>query len=244
MLTLHRFPLSHFSEKGRALLAFKRLDFRIVDHQLGLPQLRIYKLSGQRRVPVIEHDGIVVADSTQIALYLEREFPETRPLLPADESQRRDALALEERLDRVFGLAPGVVWFDSIVGDRERLARVLEIEVFGAGAIGSALLSTAIQRGWRFERTRRFTDRSARATHRMLEELCDRLKTSKFLVGNIPTLADIAAVGLAMHLEFPPPGHSPVPELAGDGVPGWADDPSFARFFEWRRRFYSEQLGA
>lgn len=31
-IVLHRFPLSHFSEKGRALLAYKRVDYRIEEH--------------------------------------------------------------------------------------------------------------------------------------------------------------------------------------------------------------------
>jgi glutathione S-transferase len=39
--------------------------------------------SGQGRVPVLEHDGVVVVDSTEIMRYLERLQPEP-PLWPAD----------------------------------------------------------------------------------------------------------------------------------------------------------------
>jgi len=54
-IVLHRFPLSHFSEKVRVMLDFKGLDYRVVDHSPGPDQLAIMKLSGQRKVPVIEH---------------------------------------------------------------------------------------------------------------------------------------------------------------------------------------------
>ena len=69
-IVLHRFPLSHFSEKARVMLDFKGLDYRVVDHSPGPDQLAIMKLSGQRKVPVIEHEGSVVHDSTAISYLL------------------------------------------------------------------------------------------------------------------------------------------------------------------------------
>ena len=63
-IVLHRFPLSHFSEKARAALDFKGLEYRIVDHRPGPEQIAIYRLSGQRKLPVIEHDGTVVGFAT------------------------------------------------------------------------------------------------------------------------------------------------------------------------------------
>ncbi|MBK7400098.1 MAG: glutathione S-transferase N-terminal domain-containing protein [Myxococcales bacterium] len=109
-IVLHRFPLSHFSEKARLLLDFKGLDYELRDHQLGLPQLAIYRLSGQRKLPVIEHDGHVVSDSTRIAHYLDEQFPETRRLVPRDDPRRSEVLALEERIDRKFGVGPVARW--------------------------------------------------------------------------------------------------------------------------------------
>ena len=53
-------------------------------------------------------------------------------------------------------------------------------------------------------------------------------------------VADVAAAGLAFHLEFPQSRDLAVPELAGVGVSGWADAPKYQRFFDWRRGFYAE----
>ena len=77
-ITLHRFKISHFSEKARAALDFKGLDYTLVDHVAGPGQLAIYRLSGQRKLPLLEHEGAVVHDSTAIALYLEHAFPAGR----------------------------------------------------------------------------------------------------------------------------------------------------------------------
>src|SRR5262245_5500341 len=102
-IVLHRFPISHFSEKARAALDFKGLTYEVVDHRPGSGQVAIYRLSGQRKLPVLENDGNVVADSTEIALYLERTFPDRRRLLPDDPDKRREVLALEDQLDNVLG---------------------------------------------------------------------------------------------------------------------------------------------
>lgn len=237
-IKLHRFPISHFSEKGRALLDFKELDYEIVEHQLGLSQLAVYRLSGQRKVPVIEHDGKVVADSTEIALYLERTFPERRKLLPADEGRRRDVLELEDRLDRVFAIAGVVAWIDAIRDQPDMVARALGTEVYGVGRRTARALALLAKRGPRGG----LVARSNAKTARMLSELCDRLATSKYLVGDEPSLADIAAVGLTLHLEFPHSKYLGIPDFAGIGAHGWADNPDYARFFEWRRRFYKDFL--
>lgn len=240
-IVLHRFPLSHFSEKGRALLSFKRLDFRIEEHQLGLPQLGIYRMSGQRQVPVIEDDGRIVSDSTEIALYLEDRYREPR-LLPEDPAERREVVALEDRLDHWMGSYAPVAWFDWV--ERERpadLRRLLELEVWGLGR--GRLAARVVHPLMKLGKARRLVEKSKARTHTLLAELCDRLTKRRYLCGDAPSLADVAAAGLAFHLEFPKTRHLALPEWEGVGVPGFADAPEYARFFEWRRQFYAEHLG-
>lgn len=240
-LVLHRFPLSHYSEKGRALLDFKKLAFRIEEHKLGLPQLGIYRMSGQRKVPVIDDGGRIVADSTEIAHYLEARYPEPR-LLPADPTARKEVLELEERLDRWMGSYAPVVWFDWLVRERpEEVRRLLEVEVWGVGH--GALASAAVRPLMRLAKAKRIVKKSTERTHALLEELCARLEKAAYLCGPSPTLADVAAAGLAFHLEFPESRHLAIPDWQGVGVPGFADAPKYARFFQWRRRFYAEHLG-
>lgn len=230
-IVLHRFPLSHFSEKGRLLLDAKGLDFTIRDHQLGLPQLTIYRLSGQRKVPVIEHDGRVVHDSTRIAHYLDERFPD-RPLIPTD-GRRDEVLALEDRIDRTFGVGPVALWLDHCLDHRDHLdlisVETYGLPVFGARGLGAAL---RVVRGPAFAQVKRHVDR----TFTLLDELEGRLRKGPYLVGDSLTLADVAAAGLLFHLEFPNTRHLWDPSFAGRGVPAVVD--RYPEVFAWRRKLY------
>jgi glutathione S-transferase len=241
-IILHRFPYSHYAEKARALLDFKGLDYRIVDHTAGPGQIAIYRLSGQRKVPIIEHDGTVVADSTEIALYLERVFPDRRRLLPEDPEKRHEVLALEDRLDTALGGNVPFVFGRYVARDKQTSA-----------ALGTSLppikraLMDAVHAGIRNADAligpvgRRF-DKAERIVRETLADLTHRLETSKYLVGNEPSLADVAAVGLSFLLKAPPSRHLAIPGLAAIAVPGIADAPAFARFFDWREQFYRDYL--
>lgn len=239
-IVLHRFPLSHYSEKARALLDFKKLSFGIEEHQLGLPQLGIYRMSGQRKVPVIDDGGHIVSDSTEIALYLEERYPEPR-LLPADADARREVLALEAHIDSWMGRYAPVVWFDWLVREQpEEVRRLLEVEVWGVGK--GKLAAKLIPPLMRIPKAKSIVRKSQERTRQLLRELCERLEKNAYLCGAEPTLADVAAAGLALHLELPKTRHLAVPDWAGVGVPGFADAPELARFFEWRRKLYAERF--
>jgi glutathione S-transferase len=244
-IVLHRFPLSHYSEKARVMLDFKRLDYRVVDHSPGPDQLALMKLSGQRRVPVIEHEGSVIHDSTAIALYLEHAFPDARRMLPSDFAHRREVLDLEERLDAVLGprvpgiatdeaLRDGAVWTD-----------------VGAAAMATSGVPRALIRavGWVARPAsfvpgvRRQLDDARAAVRALLLELCERIARDGYLCGTSPTLADLTAAGLTLTLKIPASRYNALPHRVGEGVREFINDPAIGRFFDWRDRLYAEQLG-
>ena len=105
MLELHQFRHSAFCEKVRLVLAAKGLAYSVVEVTPGVGQLELYRLSGQRQVPVLVDGSNVIADSSAIAQYLERHTPEPA-LLPADPALRAQALLLEDWADTA--LAAGV----------------------------------------------------------------------------------------------------------------------------------------
>src|SRR4030095_10574966 len=83
---LHDLTASPFCAKARICLAVKGVSFRRLTLTVrGLRRLRALNPLG--RVPVLEHDGRVIADSTAIAHYLGERVPEpalasVRPLGP------------------------------------------------------------------------------------------------------------------------------------------------------------------
>lgn len=246
-LVLHRFPLSHFSEKARAALDFKGLDYRVVDHAPGPDQLALYRISGQRKVPVLEHDEQVIHDSTAIALHLERAWPAgdgRRALLPADITKRRAVLDLEARLDAVLGAYVPTVVVERSLHDRalfEALARH-GLNLRGLTFQATRVAGLAARVAMRLPTSRRPFEEARAAVVHLLTELSDRLSRTAFLLGDEPGLADVAAAGLTLLLKFPQSRHLASPALAGLGDPTLYDAPALRRFFTWREAFYREFL--
>jgi glutathione S-transferase len=74
-----------------------------------------------------------------------------------------------------------------------------------------------------------------------LEALCLLLTDSPYLLGDQPSLADLAVAGLSILLKFPDGPYLDLPvSLRGKGVPGLADNPAYEPFFAWRDRLYAE----
>lgn len=76
MRTLYQFPLSHYCEKARWLLDYKELDYVAKNLIPGLHRPYSRFKTSKDTLPML-HDGKVwVADSTEIALYLDGMYPE------------------------------------------------------------------------------------------------------------------------------------------------------------------------
>src|SRR5207245_8388789 len=100
---LWHIPLSHFNEKVRWTLDYKRIPHR---RQVLGPDylLRAWRATGRGTLPILHLDGRAIGDSTHIIAALERKYPETA-LYPADEATRRRALELEDFFEANLGSA-------------------------------------------------------------------------------------------------------------------------------------------
>ena len=103
MLELYQFELSQYSEKVRLILDYKGLEYRKIEVTPGVGQIELMQKSGHRQVPVLKDGNTYIADSTEIALYLERKYPE-RPLIPQNPVEKGQCLLIEEWADSSLGL--------------------------------------------------------------------------------------------------------------------------------------------
>jgi glutathione S-transferase len=101
-LTLLQFPYSHYNEKARWALDWKRLSHRRVSLLPGPHAPRIQRLTGKTTVPVLLVGDRVVAGSAAILEEVERLEPE-RPLVPDDPVLRERALAIQAHFDAEVG---------------------------------------------------------------------------------------------------------------------------------------------
>lgn len=226
MLELHQFRHSAFCEKVRLVLAAKQLAYNVVEVTPGVGQLELYRLSGQRQVPVLVDGAEVIADSTAIAQYLEAKVPEPA-LLPADPALRAQVLLLEDWADTALAAGARLALVQAAAADPVLRGGLLPeatpapLRSF-VGALPTGLLSGLGQ----------VIDHGGLEQLRTnLQQLCALVQQQPFLVGDALSLADLAVVAQLSLLLFPASAGAP---LAGRGVPGLADDPQLAPLWAWR----------
>lgn len=97
-ITLYDNAFSPFARKVRMVLEHKRLAHEVVDGLRLSNRERLETVNARLEVPAIDHDGVVVVNSSDIVAYLERVFPE-RPVFPASHAAWVRARAWERCAD-------------------------------------------------------------------------------------------------------------------------------------------------
>ncbi len=242
MLELYQFELSHYSEKVRLLLDYKGLAYRKIEITPGIGQVDLFRLSGQRQVPVLKDGNRYISDSTEIAKYLDLEYPD-RPLIPKDSKQRGLCLMMEEWADESIGIKSRKALFSAISQDqnfRKSLLPSSTPDIFKTlvqGVPNDLLKVLGVGVGY----TPDVVHSAMTDLKQDLEALTLILAESPYLVGDEPTLADFAVAGLSILLKFPDGPYLDLPvNLRGKGVPELADNPLYEPFFTWRDRLYSQ----
>jgi glutathione S-transferase len=242
MLELYQFEFSQFSEKVRLILDYKGLEYKKVEVTPGIGQLEVFKISGQRQVPVLKDGDTVVADSTEIALYLERQYPEN-PIIPSDPVAKGQCLLIEEWADESIGLKGRKVFLSALNHYQNFRTSLLpkdtpDIVKNLVNAFPSNLfdvLGTGVGLG---------TDTFKAAEKGLkqdLEALSLILQHKPYLVSDKPTLADLTVAALTTIIKFPDDNYFDVPiDLKGKGIPGLADNTTYEPFFTWRDRLYAQ----
>lgn len=240
MRTLYQFPISHYCEKTRWHLDHKGLDYQVDNLFPGLHRLKSKRLAGIVTLPVLQDGAKVVGDSTDIALYLEAQYPE-HPLLPEDLAERAEILALEERFDRMGvhvrrWLYGQIKQWDSVMHAMLNVYRPL----FGLRDLTKPALINGVQKLYGVT-----PERVAKSQVELMLGL-DLIEEkiggdpSRYLVGERLSLADIAAASLYAPM-FTPAG-TPWSGIAGHDAQTQAFlDPAFARpAGQWILRRYAE----
>ena len=219
---LHQFQFSHYNEKARWALDFKRVAHARHSLLPGPHLLAMMRLSGQKSVPVLALDAEVIAGSARIVDELEKRFPEPA-LYPANADEQRAALELQK-------------WFDEEIGPEIRRAFFFEVlpgskyaaEMFmiGRGTPTKTIYRTLFPgiRAVMIKDMKIDAPGAARGVERTKEALdlvAERSAGSGYLVGNRFTIADLTAAALLSPAVMPPQFPYPVPEPRSEGLQRW-----------------------
>ncbi|WP_413745617.1 glutathione S-transferase family protein [Synechococcus sp. MIT S9507] len=226
MLELHQFRHSAFCLKVRMALQAKGLSFREVEVTPGIGQVSLFRLSGQRQVPVLVDGDDVVSDSSAICRYLEEMRPEPA-LIPADPKQRAQMQLIEDWADTTLAAAVRSALLQAAADDAQLREVLLPDDVPSP----VRQLMSGLPGGW-LSSFGELLGQEQRAS--MLSSLCsvaDGLDPNGCLVGHAISLADLALAAQLSLLRFPA---SSGESLAGRGVPGISDHPRLQNLFRWR----------
>ena len=207
-------------------LQAKGLSFREVEVTPGIGQVSLFRLSGQRQVPVLVDGDDVVSDSSAICRYLEEMRPEPA-LIPADPKQRAQMQLIEDWADTTLAAAVRSALLQAAADDAQLREVLLPDDVPSP----VRQLMSGLPGGW-LSSFGELLGQEQRAS--MLSSLCsvaDGLDPNGCLVGHAISLADLALAAQLSLLRFPA---SSGESLSGRGVPGISDHPRLQDLFRWR----------
>ena len=218
---LWQLQISHYNEKVRWALAYKRIPHERRAPMPGMHRLHALALTRGReeRLPVVKLEGArPVGDSTAIIAALERYKPEPA-LYPRDPEARRRALELEEYFDEEVGPRVRRLFFHRMLPDREA---TLDAVMQDAGRFRRAVAraTTPAARALIRRDIGVDDDRAAEALAGVRDamELLEReIGPGGYLVGDRFTVADLSAAAL-MTPVLAPPGREYAPKRVTPGL--------------------------
>jgi glutathione S-transferase len=241
---LWQFTSSHFNEKARWALDFKRVPH--IRHSLipGFHVATVKRMTGKTHVPVLKLDGTAISDSSRIIEALERAYPEPA-LYPADPDQRRWALELEDFFDEELG--PYIRrWIFHVILPYPKFVRAAFVSHASPAAqlaqrAMSPLIGVVMRRQMDINPATAEVARSK--TMAAMDRLERELQPSGYLVGDRFTVADLTAAALLSPLvrppEFPYKAVAPLPEPLVKIRDAVSTHPAF----RWTLQTYREHRG-
>lgn len=109
--------VSPFVRKLLGYLGEKGIDFDLKGVGIGDPDPGFQAASPLGKMPAIDDDGFLLADSSAIIHYLEAKHPEP-PLIPADAQARGRVIWWDEFGDTVFAACSGKMFFNRVVAPK------------------------------------------------------------------------------------------------------------------------------
>lgn len=189
-IRLYAFALSPFVHKVAAVMDLKKIPYAPVFIH---PQKKTeIQFSQKKLVPIIDDNGTIVEDSTDIALYLEKKKPNP-PILPADAAARAKVMAIEDWFDQTFA---GKFYAACVFGQPANRKRGIQAFVDTAPFNAIERIVLPLLSGYLLRDLIRTATANWANAREQLDELERKLGAGPFL-GEQPqaTLADLAVFG-------------------------------------------------
>lgn len=221
VITLHQYYISPFCEKIRRQLHWKGLSYDTKEYPL-IARKQVSQLSPAGKLPCLEHDGKIIADSTDIAYYIEKQFTQ-KPMLPKSKSELGMIHVLEDWADESLYFYEMYCRFYMGDNGKRNFPRMLENDKPLIQRFLPRLIRNNLGKMLHVQGLRRKTEEHIfRDLTRQLNALNDMLDGSEWLVGNAISLADVSVY--------------PMVSAIADGVEGLEHIKQHPNVLQWLTR--------
>ena len=228
---LFQFMFSHYNEKARWALDYKRVPHVRRSLLPGPHAVTIRRMTGQTKVPVLRDAGETIAGSAQIVAYLEARHPDP-PLYPKGEDERRRALEMQTWFDDKVGPYIRRAFFFDLLPDGGYASGMFTLGRSGAGrATYRALfpvIRAVMKRDMKIDAVGAAEGR--KRTAEALDFVVKNAGPGGYLVGDSFSVADLTAASLLMPVVIPPefPYLPPEPraKVLEDWLARWSGHPA------------------
>lgn len=204
MIKLYQFPISHYCEKIRWTLDYKKLDHQLVSMVPGLHINQTKKMGVKSAVPILQHNNEIVQGSTEIINYLDRQFSE-HSLTPDNDEHRKEVLDWEVFLDKEVGIPVRLCVYYILL---EYPAIVKPFFLHNGPWYGRLFLFFAYSKlRTKMRYFMKINDDTAKSSlvglNLAIDKLNQHYQQNEFLVGQQFTRADLSAAALVAPLIMP-----------------------------------------
>jgi glutathione S-transferase len=209
---LWQYSFSNYNEKVRWALDFKGIRHRRRSLLPAGPRA-LWFSRGDGTLPVLDHDGQRIVDSSRIIAALEERRPQPA-LYPPDASERARALALEDFFDEHAGHDMRRIGFWE---QQHETAYGLALLTVDQPRAARLVMRPVMPLGWRYVSKRyEFTQAAFERSCEVLVAALDRIEAERgggpHLVGDRFSVADLTAAALLYPLVSPPEYQYDLPE--------------------------------
>lgn len=238
MITLYELHWSHYCEKVRWALNFKKLSWKKISiNAITKKEIALFQRAEQGfLVPQIydERTKKAIGESSSILQYLEETYPESPALFPKDETDKKKVSELLIEFDSKLAVISRRLGYTQIILEKPTILSNLILATICKGVfnlpgirhITSAFLGMIIIKRFRCDLNESLFLYEELESY--LLNFVETLKTKPFLVGKQFTAADLT---LAVHMR----------PLAI--IPFFKENPDLAPLFEWRNNLIKEYQG-
>ena len=238
MITLYQFKHSAFCLKTRMALHAKNLQYRVEEISPALGQIEIFKISGQKQLPVImDENGQIISDSSTICEYIDTKNT-NNSLFPSDPIHLSQSKIIEDWADTTMASVCKQALIKSAFENPQLRAALLPNEL--PSSIRGIFEKLPFNNLSKISNVV-LSNKSNIELQKILESLSKSLINKKFIIGESLTMADISIAAQLSLLKFPT---SSGPILAGEGCQEYINNPYLENLFNWRDRLEEDLFSA